>query len=206
MKEIQEYEKDLASIRTMMERSAKFISLSGLSGVLAGIYALIGATAAYFIMGFKSPLHARGYAAYGVDRVAKLLVIAGIVLVVSVSTGLYLSYKKATKHGLTLWTSASRRLFINLMIPLVTGGLFILIILYWRNYGMVAPACLVLYGLALIQASSNTYDEIRYLGFCEIILGLICALMPGYGLQFWALGFGVLHIVYGAIMYNKYDK
>jgi uncharacterized membrane protein HdeD (DUF308 family) len=71
---------------------------------------------------------------------------------------------------------------------------------------MVAPACLVFYGLALIQASSNTYDEIRYLGFCEIILGLICALMPGYGLQFWALGFGVLHIVYGAIMYNKYDK
>ncbi|MBT1700273.1 hypothetical protein KK083_25525, partial [Fulvivirgaceae bacterium PWU4] len=59
---------------------------------------------------------------------------------------------------------------------------------------------------ALIQGGSNTYDEIRYLGYCEITLGLIAALFPGYGLLAWAMGFGVLHIVYGAIMYNKYDK
>jgi hypothetical protein len=71
---------------------------------------------------------------------------------------------------------------------------------------LAAPACLVFYGLALIQGSANTFDEIRYLGFSEIILGLISASVPGYGLVFWAIGFGVLHIIYGVIMYNKYDK
>jgi hypothetical protein len=207
MKEIHEYEKDLASIRNIMERTAKFISLSGLSGVMAGVYALIGAGAAYAIVQYPvSPFRYRIYSATEPGTLWKLLLIAGLVLAASISTGLYLSAKKARKHGLELWTGASKKLLINLSIPLITGGLFILIVLYNGHYGLAAPASLIFYGLALIQASSNTYDEIRYLGFSEIVLGLVSALLPGYGLQFWAVGFGVLHIVYGVIMYNKYDK
>ena len=140
------------------------------------------------------------------DTLWKLILIAGVVLGASLATGFYFSSKKAEKHGVKLWTSASKRLMINFAIPLVTGGLFILIMLYMGHYGLAAPAMLIFYGLALIQGSTNTFDEIRYLGFSEIVLGLISALLPGYGLQFWALGFGVLHIIYGVIMYNKYDK
>lgn len=205
MKEIQEYEKDLASIRTIMERSAKFISLSGLSGVLAGLYALGGATAAYFLVHY--PLSPFRYRIVSIqDPLWELLGIAAVVLVASISTGLWLSKKKAAKHGVSLWSATSRRLAVALAIPLITGGLFILIILYTGHYGLAAPACLIFYGLALIQASPNTVDEVRYLGFSEITLGLISALLPGYGLIFWTIGFGVLHIVYGGIMYNKYDK
>jgi hypothetical protein len=207
MKDIHEYEKDIASIRTMMERSAKFISLSGLSGVLAGVYALLGASAAYFTVHYPiSPLHQRIYSIREIDNLSKLLVIAAIVLVASVSTGLLLSQRKAKKHGVKLWNSASKQMVINLAVPLVSGGIFILIMLYTGHFGLAAPACLIFYGIALIQGSSNTYDEIRYLGFCEISLGLVSALLPGYGLIFWAVGFGILHIIYGAIMYNKYDK
>ena len=207
MKDVHEYEKDLASIRDMMERSAKFISLSGLSGVLAGVYALIGAGAAYFVAQYPvSPLDYRQYSLNESDTFFKLLFIAGLVLAASMTTGLLLSIRKAKKHGLKFWTSSSQRLFLNLAIPLVSGGIFILIMLFTGHFGLAAPASLIFYGLALIQASSNTFDEIRYLGFSEIILGLISAALPGYGLIFWALGFGVLHIVYGGIMYNKYDK
>ncbi|HYF67763.1 MAG TPA: hypothetical protein VD884_06495 [Ohtaekwangia sp.] len=207
MKEIKEYEKDLASIRTMMERSAKFISLSGLSGVLAGIYALAGAVAAYFIVHYPvSPFRYRIFSATEPHTLWKLLVVATVVLVASISTGLWLSNKKAAKHGLTLWTGASKTLFVNMAIPLITGGLFILVMLSTGHFGLAAPASLIFYGLALIQGSSNTYDEVRYLGFSEIGLGLISAMLPGYGLLFWAMGFGILHIVYGTIMYNKYDK
>jgi predicted lysophospholipase L1 biosynthesis ABC-type transport system permease subunit len=207
MKDVQEYEKDLASIRTMMERSAKFISLSGLSGILAGLYALCGATAAYFVVQYPlSPFHFRTYSTSELDILVKLLLIAAAVLVASLTTGLLLSNKKAKKHGLKFWTTSSQRLATNVAIPLITGGVFILIMLYNGHFGLAAPASLIFYGLALIQGSSNTFDEIRYLGFCEIILGLISAFFPGYGLIFWALGFGVLHIVYGVIMYNKYDK
>jgi len=207
MKEAHEYEKDLASIRSMMERSAKFISLSGLSGILAGVYALVGAAAAYFVAHYPiSPFDYRQYSINEGDVFFKLLVIAALVLFASITTGILLSNRKAKKHGLKFWTPASQRLFINLAIPLASGGILILIMLFTGHFGLAAPASLIFYGLALIQASSNTFDEIRYLGFSEIVLGLLSAAVPGYGLVFWALGFGVLHIVYGGIMYNKYDK
>ncbi|MES2397617.1 MAG: hypothetical protein V4549_16525 [Bacteroidota bacterium] len=70
----------------------------------------------------------------------------------------------------------------------------------------MAPSSLLFYGLALINASKYTLNDIRYLGICEIVLGLIASLYIGYGLLFWAAGFGVLHIVYGAVMYYKYER
>lgn len=207
MKPIQEYEKDIASIRTMMERSAKFISLSGLSGVLAGIYALAGAFVAYYMVHYPvSPFHYHSYSIHEEDIRWKLIAVAAVILLASITTGLWFSHEKAKKHGIKLWSPASRTMLLNVSIPLVSGGIFILIMLYTGHFELAAPACLIFYGIALIQGSSNTYDEVRYLGFCEIILGLVSAVFPGYGLLFWAFGFGVLHIVYGAIMYNKYDK
>lgn len=206
MKEIPDYEKDLASIRTMMERSVKFISLSGMSGIMAGVYALLGAGIAYWTVYYPdSPT------AYGIESiqegniVTKLGIIAASVLVASITTGLWLSYRKAGKHNTNLWNATSKTLAINLAIPLITGGLFILILINQGHYGITAPTCLIFYGLALINASANLYDEVRYLGYCEIALGLIAAFLAGYGLLFWALGFGVLHIVYGAVMYYRYD-
>ncbi|AYB29430.1 hypothetical protein [Chryseolinea soli] len=207
MKEIQEYEKDIASIRDMMERSAKFISLTGLSGVLAGLYALAGATAAYFTVHYPiSPLKFRIYSVREPDTLLRLILIATLVIIASLATGLFLSSKKAKKQGVKLWSAASQRMLLNVSVPLVSGGIFILIMLATDHFGLAAPASLIFYGLALIQGSANTFDEIRYLGYSQIILGLVSAMLPGYGLIFWSLGFGVLHIVYGAIMHNKYDK
>ena len=208
MKQIHEYEQDIASIRNIMEKSFKFLSLSGLSGMLAGFYALLGAGAAYLVIQHDD----KNYTQYVVDSVRdpqtlwKLIIIAGVVLVASLSTGIWLSNKKAKKLGIQFLTAAGRRLAFNLAVPLVTGGLFALIVLFNGHFELAAPAMLIFYGLALFQGSSHTYDEIRYLGFCEIALGIISTLFPGYGLIFWAIGFGVLHIVYGAIMYKKYDQ
>lgn len=207
MKEVQDYEKDLASIRSMMERSRKFISLSGMSGVMAGIYALMGATIAYYIAHYPiSPFKYRIYSIQDVNILTKLIIIATIVLIASIGTGLWLSYRKAKKNNENLWTKTSKVMVINLSIPLVTGGLFVLILLNTGHFGIAAPSCLIFYGLALINASGNLYEEIRYLGISEIILGLISALLPGYGLIFWAVGFGILHIIYGTVMYYRYDK
>lgn len=207
MKEIPEYEKDIASIRTIMERSAKFISLSGLSGVLAGTYALIGSAIAYYLIQYPLPITAyRQESIQQPSVVLKLMLTGIVVLVASLVTGFWLSYRKARRHNTSVWNETSKRLVINLMIPLVTGGIFILILLYHNHYGVVAPACLIFYGLALIQASRNLYEEVRYLGYSEIALGLISAVLPGYGLLFWAIGFGVLHIFYGTLMYRKYDR
>ena len=207
MKPIEQYEQDLASIRNLMERSVKFISLSGLSGILAGTYALIGSASAYALIQYPLPLTAyRQESIQQSSIILKLLFIAVGVLAASLLTGIVLSSRKAKQLNTSIWNETSKKLVINLTIPLFTGGAFILILLMNGHYGVVAPACLLFYGLALINGSANLYEEIRYLGYSEIILGLISASLPGYGLLFWAIGFGVLHIVYGAIMYRKYDR
>ena len=201
MEENKDYERDLASIRNIMERSAKFISLSGLSGVLAGVYALFAAVYAYqYIYWREIQEHLDGFTVPSYH----LIITAAITLLASLATGFWLSYRKAKRLGQTIWNSTSRKLIVNLLIPLVAGGLFVLMMLWYGYIGLVAPACLLFYGLALLNASQNLFTEIRYLAYCEIILGLISTAYLGYGLLFWALGFGVLHIIYGALMYRKY--
>jgi hypothetical protein len=201
-----DYEKDLASIRNLMEQSSKFISLSGMSGVLAGIYALAGATYTYFFLYRGNGLRTVAYYRENPQQLVTLCAIAGAVLTLSLVTGWYLSFRKAQKAGTTVWNETSKRLVLNLAIPLFSGGIFTLLLLYRGYYGIIAPSCLVFYGLALINASNNLYEEVRYLGYTEIVLGLLAAFYPGYGLFFWGFGFGVLHIFYGALMYSRYDR
>lgn len=206
MKDVNEYEKDLASIRSIMERSVKFISLSGLSGVLSGVYALIGAAIAYQAV---SPTSSAEEYAPILDHPAsifRLEVIAFLVLVASLTTGFLMSFRKAKKLQTSLWNATSRQLFQDLAIPLATGGIFVIILLAREYYALLAPTTLLFYGLALVQASRNTFSEVMYLGLTEIILGLISAMLPGYGLILWAIGFGAMHIIYGAMMYFRYER
>lgn len=202
----EEIQDDLASIRSLMERSSKFISLSGLSGVLAGVYALIGAIAAYCIMDHPSLNYNDVTVLQFIHGAPYLAMIAIAVLVASILTSALLSYQKAKRNGQPIWGNTSKALLFHMTVPLLTGGLLILIFLYRGYFGIVAPAMLVFYGLALIGASNFTFTDIKYLGLCEIGLGLIAAFMPGYGLAFWAIGFGILHIVYGSVMHLKYDR
>ena len=198
---------ELSSIRNLMERSAKFISLSGLSGIMAGVYALIGA-----LLGYKTVyLHNGGlrYREYLVNDSTvlwKLSLIAIGVLILSILTGIWLTIRQARKKGENFWNPVSRRLLMNMSVPLVTGGLFILILLLRGDYGIIASACLIFYGLALVAASHYTVTDVKWLGLCEIILGLLAALFPGYGIVFWVIGFGLLHILYGSIMHFKYNQ
>lgn len=207
MNQNESYQNDIASIRQLMERSVKFLSLSGLSGILAGVYALIGAAVAYTIIPqSNTPVDFVNQSLNAGAISLRVLAIALAVLIVSLITGYWLAAGKAKKLGVKIWDSTSKRLVVNLAIPLLTGGLFILILLANGHYGVAAPACLVFYGLALINASQHLFDEFRYLGYCEIILGLTAAALPGYGLFFWAIGFGALHIIYGTVMFKKYDR
>lgn len=206
MEKIQKIEDDLASIRGIMERSVKFLSLSGLSGILSGIYALLGATYAYFLVYYPhSPFGFRFHYFNEQTVILQLTATALLVLLASLLSGYLLSAGKARKKGLRLWDKSSKRLFLNLGIPLAAGAMLILALLSRGYFGIVAPSCLLFYGLALINGSYFTYSDVRYLGYGQIALGLLAAFLPSYGLIFLALGFGVLHIVYGSIMHYKYD-
>jgi uncharacterized membrane protein len=204
--ENQRIQEDIESIRHLMERSVKFISLSGLSGILAGIYALIGAALAYYQIYSGEVVRTVEYYQGHIPVVTNLIYIALAVLAASLLTGLWFSHRKAKRVGTKIWNATSKRLLINLSIPLVVGGIFILFQLMRGHYSLVASSALIFYGLALINSSSNLYEEMRYLGYCELTVGLVAAAWPGYGLYFWATGFGLLHILYGSLMYHKYDR
>lgn len=197
----EDYLKDLSEIKNIMNKSSRFISLSGLSGVLAGIYALIGAALAYYIVTSS----VRGYLI--VDGKIFMICIGILITValLSIVTGIFLTTKKAKRNGEKVWDNSSKRLIINFLVPLITGGIYILIILEQQKYGQTAALMLIFYGLALVNASKYSIGNIRYLGITEIVLGLICALFPGYGFWLWVIGFGIMHIIYGAIMHFKYD-
>lgn len=203
---------NLSEIRNLMERSSRFISLSGLSGVFAGIIALIGAAVAFWY--FDSSLYYPDYTSriftpdwqVRLDTVLFVLLDASIVLVLAIGVGIFFTTRRARKKGLNIWDPVAIRLMTNLAIPLVTGGIFILILVFkFHGVALAAPATLIFYGLGLINASKYTLNDIRYLGVSEIILGLIASFFAGYGLLFWAIGFGLLHIIYGTVMYYKYE-
>lgn len=202
-----QYISDISEIKNIMERSSRFISLSGLSGVFAGIYALIGAWLVFNRMySAVDSGYTRVFRHSFNSDVKFMMAVATGVLILALSTGIFFTTRKARREGLKIWDNTTKRLLINLMIPLATGGIICLMLLTKQYYTMVAPATLIFYGLALVNASHHTYRDIRYLGLTEIVLGLIASMYLGYGLLFWAVGFGLLHIVYGAFMYFKYEK
>lgn len=198
----QDYLKDISEIKNLMNKSSRFISLSGLSGILAGIYALIGAAIAYYLVMVYSA--GKLYIFHGWVFWTSMAILFTVAFL-SALTAIILTTQKAKKNDEKIWDNSSRRLLFNFLIPLMVGGLYCFIILDQGRYGQTGGLMLIFYGLALVNASKYSIGDIKYLGFIQILLGLIAAAYPGYGFWLWVIGFGIMHIVYGTWMHYKYD-
>lgn len=196
----------IQDIKRMMERSSRFISLSGWSGIAAGGCALIGALLAgkrikeYYEVEYST--HQPCIDCLKID----LIKIAAGVFIAAVIIAFLFTYLKSKKDGIPIWGNAARRLLWNTMIPMITGGFLILRMLESKHFELIAPTSLIMYGLALVNGSKYTIGEVKYLGYAEIVLGILNLWMIGDGLTFWAIGFGVLHIIYGTWMWWKYER
>jgi predicted lysophospholipase L1 biosynthesis ABC-type transport system permease subunit len=212
MHESREHLQTLTEIRSLMERSSKFLSLSGLSGVSAGLVALAGAVVVYM------RLRTNWLSLLSYDRLNRydeashqtlvgfLVTVAVVVLVLALLSGTYFTVRKARRQGQTVWNASSKRLLWAMLVPLVAGGIFCLALLQYNLIWLAFPATLIFYGLALLNGSKYTLRDVESLAYCEIGLGLLSLVWPGYNLLTWAIGFGVLHIVYGLAMYYKYER
>ncbi len=168
----QKIQEDLVHIRSMMERSSRFISLSGLSGVFAGIFALLGAGYAAFLFESNGMSYFDGFEkVYTDDFIYNLIVLAIVVLVLALFSGFLFTYKKSKKNNLPIWTSTTKVMLLQLAIPLVVGGVFCLALVYHGLFVFLAPATLLFYGLALVNAGKYTYSDIQYLGYFQLFLG-----------------------------------
>ncbi|WP_423127377.1 hypothetical protein [Gaoshiqia sp. Z1-71] len=204
MKNTDQYLAEIKEIRKMMEQSSRFLSLSGLSGILVGIYAILGAFIAYRMIYLPAPsIYRKVYPQQVLDQ---LILLAAVLLLASFITVIWLTTAKTKKSGQKFWNTGSRLLCMNLAIPLISGGILILIFTFRGIYSLVAPFCLVFYGLALVNAAKYTRQEIFNMGLFQILLGILSAVFPGLGLIFWALGFGLVHIIYGIVMYFRYER
>jgi len=201
---------ELKAIRKLMEESTRFLSLSGLSGIFAGTFAIAGALFAWiFILDSRDILYDEYFRSMTGSEISairvQLMADALVVLFLSIVSSIWFSFRKASRSGMKILTPVSKRLLVNMSIPLVAGGLFILVLLFNNNIQLIIPGMLIFYGLALVNAGKFTFDEVFYLGILQIITGLVSTQFPGYGILFWVLGFGLLHIVYGLFMYRKYE-
>ncbi len=185
----------------MMEKSSRFSSLSGLAAVIAGVTALLGAAFAYFYL-LRNPSLTHFSK---MQEIFILFADAFVVLIISCTAFLVLSYRKAKNNHEKFWTKTTKRAIYNFAIPMVTGGIFALIYLFRGPFYIVLASTLLFYGLGLINASKYLNEEIHYLGLTEIVMGLLTAYFSKNGILFWAIGFGLCHIVYGLIVYVKYD-
>ena len=196
---------DLTMIRNLMEKSTKFMSLSGLSGIFIGIYALIGAGVAYWFLKIENE-----FLDYERIKQGSFLLFfiadAGLVLLFSLGTTFFLSKRKSKRMGIGFWNKTAAKMVFSLTIPLAIGGALIFVLYYHGILWLIAPVTLIFYGMALMNASKESIRELFFMGLFEVILGFIACFDIGYGLYYWTFGFGILHILYGIIMYFKYDK
>jgi hypothetical protein len=190
-----DYSDDIKTIKKIMEESSRFLSLSGLSGLLAGILAVLGGIIAN-----------SGIKKIGDMSSLKLLLFADafLVLILALAGGFYFSFRNARRKGQQIWSPVSKRLLLNLFIPLIAGGFFVMILYMGNQWSLIVPAMLIFYGLSLINAGKFTYNEVFYLGLAELLTGFLASFFQGFPLLFWILGFGFLHIAYGLIVYRKY--
>ncbi len=202
---------DIQAIREIMERSLKFMLLNSWAGFFAGTCALVGAAVAWFGVLEAGALHYDEYlCSVGGSPINSVTIglgaVALVVLLLAGVAAIWFSYRKAQKAGQKFWTSSTKRVLAHLLIPIVSGGIFVLILVSRNQIDLVASAMLIFYGLALVNAGKFTSGEIHYLGMAEIVLGLLAGIFAPYGLVFWALGFGLLHLVYGVVMWMRYER
>jgi hypothetical protein len=208
MKKDTDYLQDIEEIRSLMEKSSKFISLSGWAGIFAGVFALLGSYIALTYLDFNPQ-------SLSVDtennpfqqkQIFSVVQLALLVFLLAISFALFFTHRRAKRKDELLWTPTAKRLVMNMAVPLFTGGILILLFISKGFIGFVAPFSLLFYGLALFTISKFTFDEVKILGLIEILLGLISVYKVSLGLLFWAIGFGVVHIVYGIYVYFKYER
>jgi MFS family permease len=211
MEDKNQYLESIHEIRSMMERSSKFMSLSGLSGIGAGITALISGTIAAIYLGYINVLDKEqgGIEAQTVstEKIVFFLILGLATILVAVGFAFVFTRRNAKKKNLPIWDKTAKLVTVSMLIPMISGGLFILALVFkFKIYGLVAPSMLIFYGLALVNAGKYTISYTHWLGLAEIAIGLASLLFYGFGLVFWMIGFGIFHLVYGTALYFKFER
>lgn len=207
MKSPQDAVDHLDHIRSIMERSTTFMSLTGLSGVMAGIFGLL--TTAVIAYGLGTAFFddtAKMHLANNAELRYMIVGVAAAALFVTLATAVTLTVRKARSKGLSVWDKVTQRFAVHLFLPLSAGGLFTIALALDGQLDFVCPAMLLFFGLSLLNASRFVQCDMFWLGTAEVALGLVASFVPTLGLILWGAGFGLATLIYGTLMYYKYER
>ena len=205
---MEKHEEQLAAIqemRDMMDQATRFKSISGLSGILAGIITFVCLYTIYLVTGI-SPFESEALDRMWLSSSQALILCFISLLIICIGIGFYLAMRNANLSGKSAWDNAAKRLAFSLAIPVFAGGIFSMLLARFGLIAIAAPATLLFYGMGLVSASKYTLDAVRTVGLLFVFLGLLATYFLAYGLLIWTLGFGLLHVIYGFIIYVKYER
>jgi hypothetical protein len=206
---MEKHEEQLAAIqemRNLMDRASRFRSISGLSAMVAGLLAILCVVFVSQLTDVQLTESASFERMLGTKFATEVQLSFLVLLLISICFGIYLAARNAQATGQAAWDSVAKRLALHLAIPLVTGGVFSMLLAQLGLLGLIPASTLLFYGLALVNASHYTLDAVRLLGLVEIGLGLLATAIVPFGLVFWLTGFGLMHVGFGLYIYLKYER
>jgi hypothetical protein len=179
---------NLKFIRETMERSTHFTAVPGYGGMLMGATAIVAAYIALQQVTLR-------------DRLIVWLTEACLAFAI----GVLAMWQKSKIAKTSLFSAPARKFAFGFAPSLIAGVVITLGLWRFEHYEMMAPAWMLLYGAAVVTGGAFSVRIVPLMGWMFIALGAIAiALPPGYGNYLMGLSFGLLHIIFGAIIAKRY--
>ena len=179
---------NLRYIRETMERAGSFTAVPGWGGVTMGITAVAAAVVAGWQI---SP-----------DRWLATWLMEGAV---AIAIGVIAMQQKARAAGLEMWSAPARKFVFSFVPPMFAGA--VLTFALWRAglMHLIPGTWLLLYGTGVITGGAFSVRVVPIMGGGFLALGAAALVSPAALSNLWlGLGFGGLHIVFGAMIARKY--
>lgn len=206
-----EVKQTLDDIREMMSKSSRFQAISGWSIIVIGLLAGIASLMAAAVIGVADVPFFDNLQRYSTLNTPLKIRIAALIALILFTVCLLIVFVfaivKSKRHNLPFaFDKRMRQMLLDFLIPLIAGGLFSMAMVMQQHYGLTSSIMLMFYGLALINCSHYTYPILRWLGYTELLIGIIDCFTMSHALLFWFLGFSVAHILFGIIYVLMFDR
>lgn len=206
-----EVKQTLDDIREMMSKSSRFQAISGWSIIVIGLLAGIASLMAAAVIGVADVPFFDNLQRYSTLNTPLKIRIAALIALILFTVCLLIVFVfasvKSKRHNLPFsFDKRMRQMLLDFFIPLIAGGLFSMAMVMQQHYGLTSSIMLMFYGLALINCSHYTYPILRWLGYTELVIGIIDCFTMSHALLFWFLGFSVAHILFGIIYVLMFDR
>ena len=176
---------NLRFIRETMERAGSFTAVPGWGGIAMGISAIIAA-----VLAGKEQDPALWLRVWIIELIVAMLLASATMTL------------KARRARTSLFMGPARRFAMAFAPPVMVGGVLTWALAWREQFELLPAVWLLLYGAGIIAGGMYSVRVVPIMGGLFFMLGLLALFLPGNLLL--ALGFGVLHIVFGSIIAWRY--